>query len=242
MVMSFLGGGRWPRGQHRVDAWGLAVVTALTLGAACGGKAVVDDGGGGDGGTGNTGNVGTGGTGNTGTGGTGNTGTGGTGNTGTGGAGNATSVEEACQTLCGAPAGSCFFDMGCFEQCVSLSTPTCDDPYAALLLCLSKGEGPPNCTFPPECDSLIQDWDQCVNGTCGEQECVGSNDGSCSCSYFCGSSFESVCYPNGGGLTCDCYQDSFYSGTCNGGFQTCDVFEGCCTQFWFLDGDTPPPG
>ena len=183
-------------------------------------------------------------------------GTGGTGGTGGGGAGggtiSTTSFTTSPTTTVTDPKSYCddicttFQQSGCLggdvssciEGCAQLfgEYPECNAEIKDLYDCFSAGLLAQGCELDPDtCKAQNDTAAECINGgtTCGTDGCSASGNNDCSCSGSCnGYALQADCKGTPGAVECACLVDGQYVGTCKDSELTCDIFNGCCIEFF----------
>ncbi len=200
----------------RLGFFGLVCSIGLVFATGCSGKVVVDSGVGGAGNGSSTGNSMT--------------------TTGSG------DPKTLCDAFCAMNAS-----IGCDPQGPECSAicpeifaqiAPCDDEFAAVLQCMVDNSGQvTDCQPPVVCNALQNKFEACLgSNTCGDTgECAISSDGSCTCKSQCnGSTFSAEC--DGGSGVCVCFQDGIEVGKCQEPMPSCDMFTGCCGDFFVIPG------
>lgn len=163
--------------------------------------------------------------------------------TSTGTVSSSSGPSSTCDYFCDRLA-SCLGPEDCGEACASVFVPGCESEADAYLRCLADAVSVPSCFYEGGCEGLDAAYQACVGTgpTCGEGQCfVG--DGQCGCDAVCqGLPVSNRCstLPNGT-LSCECFVDDSFVGSCNQGFADCSVEASCCQGLWFGFDDGPPP-
>jgi hypothetical protein len=124
----------------------------------------------------------------------------------------------------------------CVAACVDLFNqyPGCATQITDLYDCALEEVGT-NCTPLSTCDAEAQAFSECTSGTspCGSGSCL-SNEVSCSCQGQCdGVSYSVDCKQADNGIFCSCVSNGQEVGTCYDGSLSCDIFDSCCSGFFF---------
>jgi len=149
-----------------------------------------------------------------------------------------------CELLCSQHPECWDPGQSCLEQCQSLYADGCEQETDAFLLCFLGVLGP-GCEFPEDaCFNEEQAYNQCLSSSdCQTDFCDEFQDG-CDCFGECfGTPLQEQCFftfgPDGGPppppVSCDCFVNGEFLGSCQLDELVCDLDAGCC-KFFFLEG------
>lgn len=150
-----------------------------------------------------------------------------------------TGGPSLCAQACAAIQAKGCGDAKCVADCQQsyVDAGPCTSLLDAVALCYITSTNP-DCTNPVECQGAVQKYAACIQpGTCGNQDCSGSSDGTCDCKGSCnGSTLQVQCTPGNATDFCVCIKDGTPIGKCtepqtNG--TSCDLVNGCCGSMFF---------
>lgn len=170
-------------------------------------------------------------------------GTGGSGGEGGGTSGTTvTSPPSYCATICNqvSLAGCGGSDPGsCVDGCTQIFTQyaDCNAEIKGFYDCAVADMAVNGCQGSAEaCIAEANALGTCINGgtlTCSTDGCSASGNNDCQCSGSCnGYSLEADCKGTSGAVECSCLVDGQYAGTCTDMELTCDLYGGCCSNYF----------
>lgn len=147
----------------------------------------------------------------------------------------------ACQQFCDVMAklGCDPGGPSCVNDCAQsvVAAGICAGALQAVLECIALNP-PAGCNLPgPACEAAFQEFTKCDGGpgSCVENGCSASSDGSCSCDGVCnGLDVSAECKPEPNGqVFCNCSVNGNLLGTYEGSAAAgCNLDAGCCGDFW----------
>lgn len=150
-------------------------------------------------------------------------------------------MMDACMSVCSA--FGCGTVPNCLQDCEMPFPQQCKPQHDAWLQCLldkafvaSKG-----CSYVAGCEAQVKLYATCRFG-CGVGPCSVGSNGSCGCQVTCGHptgarTYETTCQPNGdGSFSCGCLVNGKGVGKCTSPSKTtaCDVYTSCCTPYFLV--------
>lgn len=155
-----------------------------------------------------------------------------------------TDPKSYCEELCTTFQQSGCLDgdvTGCVQGCSQLFSeyPECNAEIKDLYDCFGAALASQGCNLDPDtCKSQNDIAGVCINGgmaTCGTNGCSASGNNDCSCTGDCnGYALQADCKGTPGAVECSCLVDGQYAGSCKDSDLTCDLFVGCCAQYFPL--------
>ena len=195
--------------------------------AGCGGNVIVENKGGSSTGGSSTGGSSTGGS--------------STGGTSTGGSTSSGNPVTYCGSICNTANQFGCLDGSSVSECVSGCLelfgqyPDCQDELVNLYDCAIDGLTT-ECVSTDDCNDEAIAYSECAEptSTCGTDSCAFFDEQSCSCQGSCNESSYSVdCKNDGMGIFCSCQMDGKEIGGCYDASLSCDMFESCCSAYFF---------
>jgi hypothetical protein len=171
-------------------------------------------------------------------------GTGGSGGEGGGTSGTTvTSPPSYCAALCAQAQQTC--DIGdpaaCVDGCTQFFAqyPDCNAEIKAIYDCAIADFAVSGCNSnSTACQSQADALTTCAGGNttnCSTDGCSASGNNDCQCTGSCsGHSIEADCKGTSGAVECSCLVDGQYAGTCKDMELTCDLYNGCCSDYFPL--------
>lgn len=160
-----------------------------------------------------------------------------------GGGGSTTDPVTYCEGLCDEAAKyGCLEDpsLECTSACEGVFSqfPDCNKELVALYDCFIDGLATSGCDVSVACDDESFAFGECTSGsisTCGETGCIGGEN-ECSCQGECnGQLLDATCKGDAAnGVLCQCSINGQVAGTCTDTSLSCDLFGGCCAEFFPL--------